>query len=397
MALRMRHWIGLALAGCACVALRLLPPTEFRFVSPPPPQDVVYERALRANLALASARLQRVRLAERIIPATLAAEAPLAFGVPDPVDPGEAARVLAEASKEAEEARGSGAGAGAHVALGLFYIDYKEGRYPGAPTDYLSRTEYYFGERDGRPYCATVVRSAYIVRLERFTLDQWRETQSLLGLCAAVARYGLPGTAVRSWLADGGAIMASTLTPSRLVPGAFATYFGTSFKRTASLGLPSATGRNVGLRFPLALERCFAGVPEGCARGLLEPREQSRRLYSYSRQADPADLIGITPVSAVQASTSLEPADRHVLADLAEEFGEEPVRRWWTAEGQPDAAFHDAFGVEIGTWYGARVRKLVTVTEPGPGMAPIGLLGAFLILALGNLLGGLWATRRRVA
>jgi hypothetical protein len=189
--------------------------------------------------------------------------------------------------------------------------------------------------------------------------------------------------------------MASTLTASDRSPFAFSTLVGQDFERRGPLGLP-VVGRRWGSR-TLALEQCFAGIREGCARLLLEPGSQVYMEYYYYGGNDASDLVGTTPLSAALGMTVLQPADFHVLADLTAEFGEARVRRWWTADGPMDAAFREAFGVDAGAWYAARVARLVKIAEPGPGVEPNGLLGALLFLALGSLVGSAWAHRRRVA
>jgi hypothetical protein len=394
MALRLRHWIGLTLAGCALVALRLVPPSEMELpVWEAPPQDVVYEQALIADVKLANARLQRIRVAARVIPATLAHEGPLAFGVPDSANAKEAERLRVDAVAEAEAAlRG-----GADVALGLFYVDWREGSYTSGLHRLWFDAEYYFGERDGRAYCVVVIPVAQFQRDGPLRLSGVRNYQGRIGACQAVARYGLPGEAVRGWLERGGAGMASTLTASDRSPFAFSAVLGRRFERRGPLGLgvlglgPQRSGTRT-----LAYQQCFAGVREGCARLLLEPGTEASSWY-FSGSGNVADLLGTTPLSAVLEMTPLEPADFHVLADLAAEFGEAQVRRWWTADGPTEAAFREAFGVDAGAWYAARVAKLVKVAEPGPGVALSGLLGAVLFVALGSLVGSAWAHRRRVA
>ncbi len=389
MALRMRHWVGLALAGSAAVAIRLLPPSAEEFTFPAPPQDVVYERVLHEDVGLANARLQRIRLAETIIPATLEHEGPLAFIAPANAVPQEVEAARSQALVEAAEAlRG-----GAHVALGLAYFDVRQGGYPGAGVRLGSEAEYYFGERGGRTYCVAALpvwrrASGDTVRLAGGT------SAARLGVCQAVARYGLPGEAVRRWLALGGAALAYTLTPSTPAGVTFATRFGSGFQRQGTLGIPRPDHMQGFLT--LAQEQCVAGVEEGCATLFLEPSSPASPRSSYGLSS-PVGLLGTTPLSAALVNTFLEPADRHVLADLTAEFGEEHVRHWWTADGEPGAAFRDAFGVEPGAWYAARTARLVKIVEPGPGVALHGIVGVMALLALATLAGGAWAIRRTVA
>ncbi|HSW30383.1 MAG TPA: hypothetical protein VLH75_12940 [Longimicrobiales bacterium] len=386
----MRHWVGLALAGCAAVALRLVPPSETPIPREAPPQDVVYERTLSADAALANARLRRIRLAARLIPATLADGEVLAFGVPEHADPVEFGRLHSDALRAARDARAGGA----DVALGVFFFLYGEGGYAGAPTGVVFDAEYYFGEQDGRTYCVSalpVFRPSVKTTVRLFSNV---DPRNILGVCQAVARYGLPGEAARTWLERGGAALASAPTPSDPTHFTFITRLGSGFERRGFLGLPALRGAS-GPR-TLVQERCFAGLEDACATLFLAPSDEGSVGPLYRRYA-PVGFLASTPLSAALTSTPLEPADRHVLADLAAEFGEERVRRWWAADGDPGAAFRDAFGVEPGAWYAARVSRLVRIAEPGPGVTLNGIVGAFLILTLGTLVGSAWARRRSVA
>ena len=87
MALRMRHWIGLVLVGCAALGVRFLPPSEWsRPEREPTLPEVAYEEALRNGAAMANARLVRIRVAEEVIPATLQHDGPLVLGFPEDAD-----------------------------------------------------------------------------------------------------------------------------------------------------------------------------------------------------------------------------------------------------------------------------------------------------------------------
>jgi hypothetical protein len=274
-------------------------------------------------------------------------------------------------------------------------VDMREGGYPGAVRGRWSVAEYYFGERDGKAYCVVVIPVWRSGRSGTIRLTGVRNYQARIGACQAVARYGLPGEAVRGWLERGGAAMGSTLTPSDRTPFAFSAVLGRRFERRGPLGLPVVGPQRSGT-LTLTYEQCFAGVREGCARLLLEPGMEASSWY-FSGSGNVSDLLGTTPLSAVLEMTPLEPADFHVLADLTAEFGEARLRQWWTANGSTEAAFRDAFGVDAGAWYAARVAKLVKIAEPGPGVALSGVLGVGLFLALGSLVGSAWAHRRRVA
>jgi len=386
MALGMKHWAGLVLVGCAFVALRFLPVSSWDLPSRrmPLPEEA-YEQALRRDAQLTNAKLQRIRLAERLIPLTLAAEGPLAFEAPAGADPAEVQMAREDAERELLEA----AGAAPRVAVGLFYTRFGEGAYPGAPTWSVSGPEYYFGTQDGRPYCVTAVR-AWSVH-GRVGLPV-KNALSRLGVCQVIARYGLPGRAVETWLAGGGTAMALTLEPSRPESYTFSSPWEMGFARRVEFGLMMVGRQPIAALRSLAQEQCFAGVTEGCAKLFLSPGS-ALSIDSYDDDwSELPEMLAATPLSAVGGYSTMQPADQHVVADLVEEFGVERLERWWTADGTVEEAFRAAFGVPAG-----RVARLVEVTEPGPALRANGLAGAFLILALAAVVGGVWARRRQVA
>jgi hypothetical protein len=389
----MRHWIGLVMVGCAALAVRFLPPSEWT-----PPErlptlpEVVYEERLRDEAATANARLVRFRVADQVIPATLGHDGPLALDFPERADAEQVARATELATAEAEEALSDG---GRDVALGLFYTYWRDLGHPGAPTATVPEVEYYFGERDGRAYCAAVMPTWRTARDGTVHLSGVPNSRSRLGVCQFVARYGLPGGAAQAWLERGGTALTATLAPSSETSFTFSSGFGTRFERRGILGLPVAAPGMRSYR-TVAQEQCFAGVREGCATLFGSPSGQHSVRYFYMRGA-PEQLIATTPLSAVQSYSAMEPADRHVAADLVAEFGEERFTRFWSADGDLDEAFVQAFGVAPGTWYAERTARLITFAPPGPRVAGVGLLGVLLIVGLATVVGGGWAGRRRVA
>lgn len=389
MALGMKHWIGLVVAGCAAVALQGLPPAPLEIPqrdAPLPAEARLHAMTRRA--ALANAQLLRVRWGDEYIARTLSDDGPLAFGAPDGVDPVELERVHESALRTLDELGPQRA----DVAIGLFYASMDDDAYPqAAPILNLGSADYYFGERDGQAYCTTVV--PVLGRRGRFRLPSVGQTTSRLGVCQLVARYGLPGPAVTTWLADGGTALALTLEPSQESHFSFSAAWASQLERRSYMGLveQSPLSRRLGID----RQRCFAGAKDGCAN--VFARAGINSYYSPWGNYRLADALKETPVSAVQQRSILEPADQRVAADLAAQFGEERFRAWWTAEGSVEEAFQDAFGTDAGSWYQARVAKLIPVARRGPAPTGTGLLGVLLLLGLGMTVGGAWSRGRTVA
>lgn len=389
MALGMKQWLGLVGAGVALVALCTLPPSALEVPTrrPPPPEQQRLD-ALRRNVVAANNTLQRVRWADAVIPATLAGPGPVVFDFPEGAVPEQVERVRDRTLAELDDVTPGRSG----VALGLFLLDYRDGRYPGAPTGAQLDAHFFLGERDGRPYCVTVRPAWRMNRAQQIHLPGLPSDDSYLGVCGLVREYGLPGPAVQAWLAEGGTALAASPRPSggsvlfyRAVTDAASVRRGPLGQRNLALG---------DLLTRVDYDRCFAGVAEGCAEMFLHPElgYSAPRGFPSARGARPH-----WPASAVQRRSLFEPADYHVVADLAEEFGRERFAEWWTAEGDVAAAFETSFGVDVGTWYLRRVSRFVTISRPGPGVSEAGLMGGLLLLALSSMVAGLWSRRRRVA
>lgn len=390
MALGMKSWTGLVLAGCAALALRYLPPSEVQVSRGQVElQESRRASALSDDAARANAMLQRLRIAAEVIPATLAGTGEVVFSAAEGSDPADVERARGEALAEAAALPGG-------VALGAFYVSWRDHGHPGAPSSYIGDVEYYYGERDGRAYCAAVHpvwrrRTGEPFSLYGVTYDR----TTALGLCALVARHGLPGPAGQAWIDGGGSAMTTASVPSDPASYTFSTRLGRSFERVGPLGLPQAGPLAGGFR-TTPVERCLSGRADGCAAVLMRPSNPwASRFWRYG--AEWAPLFAATPLSAVQEQSIFEPADRHVAADLVAEFGADRFRQWWTADGDPAQAFEEAFGVDPGEWYLARISQLVTIRAAGPGVTPNGLAGTVLLLALGGVVAGAWARSRRVA
>jgi hypothetical protein len=386
MALGMKHWLGLVTVGLALVAMWTLPPRTFEVPMERLPETQAERRlkALRAEATELNLTLQRRRWAESIIPATLEASGPMAFGFPENALPQQVERVRERALAEV-------AALPSDVAVGLFFIDWREGLYRRAPSSYGFENEYFFGERDGRPYCVAV-RPVWQRGDDRVGLTTAMSYESYLGLCGLVGKYGLPGPAVEGWLAtDGAALAAAAEAPSTEVLPA---YLGdlTSYERRGAFGKRPMNIRYEGMAIPM--DRCFAGAADACAQLFLEPRAPS--YYNVTAEMM-ASVIANTPLSAHGRTSFFYPADQFVAADLAAEFGEARFRQWWTADGDVSDAFRAAFGVDLGAWNLRRVGSYLTISRPGPGVSIAGLLGVFLLLMLSTVLASGWARRRRVA
>jgi len=388
MSLGMKTWLGMVATGMALIALRTLPPSPFEMPlgRAPTTQAERHLDALRAEAVRTNMALQRLRWADAMVPATLAGDGPVAFGFPERAVPEQAERIRERTLAEA-------AATPSDVAVGLYFLLSGSDAYPGAPTGPARQSEYFFGGRDGRPYCVTVRPSWRLTEDGRIALPPARLYESYLGLCALIRRYGLPGSAVEQWLAGGGAALATTARPGAgLVVPSYLLGDLRGFQRRGLLGRrPVSVGFST---LAVPMDRCFAGVVEGCADLFLHPVESGGpRAYAGASSS----LVETSAVSAVQESSYFQPLDQFVAADLADQFGDARFRAWWTADDDVGDAFRAAFGVDVGTWYLHRIGALVPISRPGPAVGGSGLLGGLLLLALSTVLAAGWARKRRIA
>lgn len=387
MALGMKKWLGLVAVCMALVAIRTLPPEPLEVPSERLLTKTQAQRRLDALLgdaARANLTLQRMRWADRMIPATLADGGPVTFSFPEGVNPDDVERVRERVLEEARTTPSD-------VAAGLLFHTGSEDAYPGAPGGSVREAEYYFGERDGRAFCVTVRPVWRMGREGELRLETPWSGESDLGLCALVRRFGLPGPAVEQWLAGGGTALAGSArtATTKVVPAYLSLDLG-NFNRRGPFGQRPLGSREGNI----PMDRCFAGVVEGCADLFLNPPRLGW-FGDYEYGIDQA--VRNSPLSAVGVQSWFYPADQYVTADLAEQFGDARFRAWWTADGDVSAAFQAAFGTDVGSWYLQQVAEYVPISRPGPGVGGTGLLGALLLLTLSTVLAGGWARRRRVA
>lgn len=385
MALSMKQWLAVIAVGCALVAVWALPPQASRGgqrvdhrLWEEVRRDALIRRAQSANY-----QIQRIQWADSLIPATLAGTGPVTFGFPDSSDPDAVASARARAVDRAlDDVRNTPS----DMAVGLFFLSQGTSAYSEAPRASTFGTVYYFGARDGRPYCVAVHPQSDLTRSNSWGFFMAAQGDSHLGLCALLRSYGLPGPAVHHWLAEGGTALAASTRPADAPLLAWATEAQQRrgpFGQRQRLDFSSA-GAN-------PFTRCESGITAGCADLFLHPGS------AYSWFDDAGGLPRPSEVSAIQTYSLDGPMDPRTVARLAQEFGPERFQRWWTAEGNLADAFQTSFGIDVGTWTLTQVRKHMEITKPGPGVAWSGLLGGLVIMTLSSVIAGMWAIRRRVA
>ncbi|MFQ5536236.1 MAG: hypothetical protein ACE5GJ_02175 [Gemmatimonadota bacterium] len=223
---------------------------------------------------------------------------------------------------------------------------------------------------------------------ERVVLFKFAE-EPLLGVCAFLARYGLPGPAVDRWMRAGGVTFAMAFTPTSEFHPGFADY-----RRRLPLGAWNPNGPGPALSPGVA--SCLAGRKNACAALVVDPDADAVRSRYVMPDLQPTYMLNM-PRGGAGEWTPFSPIDFHFIAALEEEYGPEALASFWRADGTVREAFQGAFGVDLGEWYQARIAAYVPMDPPGPALRVDGWLTSALILFLAGGVASAFARYRRVA
>jgi hypothetical protein len=384
MAFGMRHWLGVVGVGVALASILSLPPASLERPTPENtrlPEEARAE-ALQARLTRVNATLRVDRTAADLVPATLAAPDGLTIRGTDRASDSLAADIRPRVHEELADA----AVTTHDVALGVFVAGRPENDLPGGSPP---NAEYYWGTRDGRAYCFTV-----LPLWETKVLSVRERWASVLGPCELIAKYGLPGPTVERWLGGPGEALAATATPLPRVERALMVQ---RYRKLYATLPRKAFGRTIGSSGPyasLAVEQCWAREGVGCAALIEHPPEFGALAGGGSSVLH--YVAQHTALSAVERSTPLAPVASYVAADLAHEFGDARFETFWKADEPFSRAFESAFGTDLPGWSLAYFSPLLPAARAGPDVTSDAALGTVLLLALAAILGIVWARRRQV-
>ena len=229
------------------------------------------------------------------------------------------------------------------------------------------RRLYFSGVANGRPYCLVAIPMSGKT-LKAHEARMFRS--GILGQCAFWSRYGTPGNGIQHWLNRGGAHFAGS------------DYVSGVWEYAERLGAPELSSRGQS-RFllPLAGQACLGGREDVCARAV----------------ADPQTIYGLPDVAqhVTEWDTRIAPGERTLLVKLERDFGPERFQRFWTSGAPFEAAFQEAFGVELGAWVRDSLRPFGEISRGARiGGTSVLLTLLFLAACLGAAL--TTAHRRRV-
>ena len=396
MATGMRLWTVIAVGLMAILAVSLLPlePPTTAYRSQLDRLDARRAGVLREVTAL-NVRLKRIRwvdsLRSEMASAREAGEA-FAFGYAEGLE-GEGAEWARETLAEAVSAE-----PGHDVYFGTFFVQERQGSYPGAARTYRPEahgSEWYADRLpDGTPYCMQVISYDQAHPERTFTRYLSRGATSALGLCRLWLRYGEPGPEIRAWLAAGASAYAAAGEPT---PEERAMLDGPLARQRRAMG--SLLGGFLAVDLSTQSRRCVTGVAGACADLFFDPevmQAEGRRSVRVGPEVarDVTPLVGSDAQDRSRVGYWFNGIAGMVFNELQRDFGRTAFEAFWRSEEPPARAFRTAFDADPDDWYRGEIAVVAGAPERGPlpRTATVGLLALVLLASAGV---GVWTSRRR--
>ena len=354
-------WLAAALVCCLTAALLLLPPKAWVQNRPDIQTSEVRRRldALSAEVTSRRQRLQHLRWVDSLSALALATQQDgWTLGMPPDV-PSDArrGRLVESVRREVEAVPARRP----DVVLGLFvqdpgFADYEaDADIPRSPR--FPSLRFFLTSREETPVCLGVrlfskseLKTVGVDRPWVMSYVPWRHDVTSgdehLGPCRVVARYGMPGGSIRTWIEDGGLTFLLLHAP-----------LYTSANATGQERGTVLFGRNLGRSGgDLRLDACLAGRASSCRDVFAHP------LPAEDVASDPqASYLG----SVIRWGLHYE-LWWQLGSALEQEFGPEAFQRFWASDKEVLAAFRDAFGVDAGEWMAGWLRRNLGEAHPGP-------------------------------
>ncbi len=176
------------------------------------------------------------------------------------------------------------------------------------------------------------------------------------GVCAWVARHGLPGTEVTRWLEDSGRGLLGYLGGPAIHP---------LFRRSIVQESP----RFLHDRPSVEARACAAGELDYCESLLFPPRDILSGRRAAQRHGGLAELY--LDEATFRSQRWLGQVVRGVFPELHADFGADAFGEFWRSDAPVPEAFEAAFGVTPGEWLQGELLGPERVARSGP--APRGI------------------------
>lgn len=258
---------------------------------------------------------------------------------------------------------------GSPARLGVFVVSsraYRQPNQPRGPSDPF----YLVGSHDGIPYCLSVHLTSdgdYVVPAPTAGNVHLLDVE-MLGICAWVARYGVPGDAVSTLLRQTRGAVA--FPPAELEP-----WMVTRYSRRLGIAV---------------VDHCRQGSRDRCLRTFEGTLAVADRLPEW--EGTPAGSVDLLVEPWWRLA---EPHWNGLLVELEEEFGQEAMRRFWRSDEPVASSFRSAFGEDAAEWYRGRLTRIYGPLQAGPGARLRHVLLALALAAAGLWVGSGQARRRR--
>ena len=389
MAFRMRHWIGVTVAGMALLAVWRLPLDSFptRGADLRPAEHVRHE-ALAKEFRETGEILRRVLWSDSLSALTVREARDGVVVTSGRVTATDAQRMeLTDQLERLVRSEIAQLPARVDVVFGYAVQRSDHGRLPDMAGAGRTRTETYAGSVDGTDYCMQV-RVTSRVQTDLVALLRGDDAHGVtlgsgtLGPCRFYLAYGLPGPDVARWLEEGGVGYARSTGVGDGTNGLdFPTTDDGDWLRTQRFSRSSIFGYNMlaHVNRPIEADRCVTGDAGSCAYLFENPAAADPIL---ARQLDVVRQSPAISIGTVSSHFSFMPEEEFLLSDLEAEFGAEAFARFWTSNDELEAAFESAFGIDAGSWTLGWIARSREIEPPGPGLPRSARSGATLAVVL---------------
>ncbi len=381
MALKMRHWVLLALAGCGLIAVTYLPPSKDLGIRRRGPIGTPEWRVLRAVklelqkqqelLALYTARGQILEEVDRLSPQS-SGEPILLFdaGLPDTWKT--AIRGAVQIEWDAIQPVKS------EFRFVLAVVVDTLMRAQGVSSSARLRRRHMFPVATDGHTCLAVLPLATggIARDERVPptyqpayQNEYLGRNEYLGPCAWYLAFGAPGPKIEQWFLSHGYLLAYDSRWTGPESIRMAPYWANSFQEAA----------------------CAYGRSSSCLTFMLD----SLTVMDATQRRRALSQHGVTVASGLDGPR-FSRATSSLLADLLRLKGRDRFRAFWTSDLDVEPAFAEAMGEPLGDWTAKWATRHLAAPRKSPRIQLASAAWAILIGGLAVVAGALSFTRREV-
>jgi hypothetical protein len=392
MALTPSRWLAIALTGFFLAPVVILDDVE-RAEWRPTERDRLIERnrVAQAHLRRAADKLRILQLRDSVVRIATKPAAP-PFAIDASFDRGSRALIDSVVSRLRVERAMA-----AKVPANVFFVLDTVTEVRGQPRHFGFRGALaidYVLPNDSSQRCIVIarVRMRGTRRQYEAELRSGISRERLLGPCAYLEHFGVPGKAIRRWLDVRGWQFAQrsawTDSPMPWLDGSPSSPYRALIHLEYVMG---AGGR-----------ACAGGKDEACleallARARLDPRQASIVLgagmlstgyFNPFTHGDNSWLTGSWPLGAREWT---------LMSDMVRSMGTERFERFWTSDLPPEQAFQAAVGTPLAEWTRGWIETTYHPQATGPALSAgtTGFAVALLIVALGLTI--VAARRRQIA